>query len=328
MPQLDDPDVGVVDAVDDRLVVVDDDDVGAGEQPRQADPIGEAPPLGDAGLEQRQQLVLAVQAALDHLVVHDLEVAAELRARVGAEQDPPAVAARDRPKQPEQHAEQADAEDPEGAQDPVQPASARPCRPARSPGSERVTCSDIEPSPGSTDGTARNSPRSSVKAPASRAGSTDSGSAMTTGSPRRQRCRYGRGAIGPAPGDLAGALHHVEAQSDVVALAGRVGRGHLQQPGPVGRGILVAEPVRRRVRGGGAGRGAVPGPRRTSLDHPLHTLPRERQQVDARHVEAGVLSGRMRQWPFLSAGDDTRRRPRRPPTATGRATAGTTGARP
>ena len=205
VPQLDDPDVGVVDAVDDRLVVVDDDDVGAGEQPRQADPIGEAPPLGTLDLNSVSSSYSRSEPALDHLVVHDLEVAAELRARVGAEQDPPAVPARDRPKEPEQRAEQADAELPEGAEDPVQ-RRWRDRDGRRASSTERVTCSDIEPSPGSTDGTARNSPRSSVKAPASRAGSTDPGSAMTTGvaAPsavplRTRRHRPGARGIWPGP---------------------------------------------------------------------------------------------------------------------------------
>ena len=116
VPELDDPDVRVVDPVDDRLVVVDDDDVGAGEQPRQAHAIEESATLGDAGLEERQELVLAVQPPLDHPVMDDLEVAPEIRARVGAEQDPPAGPAGGRPEDPEQHAEQAQAQDPQWAQ--------------------------------------------------------------------------------------------------------------------------------------------------------------------------------------------------------------------
>ena len=131
VPQLDDPDVGVVHPVDHRLVVVDHDDVGTREQPRQADAVEQAPALGDARLEQGEQLVLPVQAPFDHPVVDDLEVAAELGARIGAEQDPPAVPPRDRPKDPERRPEQAEAQDPQRARNGASATAGGRARPGR-----------------------------------------------------------------------------------------------------------------------------------------------------------------------------------------------------
>ena len=177
--------------------------------------------------------------------------------------------------------------------------------------SATLTSSDIEPSVGSTDGMARNSPRiEEERAPVPHR--IDRMRIRDDDRDRRIVAVRAQSDQAPAAGrqrHLARALHDVEPQPDVVALAGPPRRGHLERPGSVGLAVLVAKSERHRVgRGGDARRGRV-GAGRTSLDDPLHALPRERQLIDARHVEAGVLSGRMRQWPFLSAGDDTRRRP-------------------
>ena len=191
-------------------------------------------------------------------------------------------------------------------------------------GSSSETSSEIEPSSGSIDGTARNSPRPpSEKLPLSRAGSTRSGSVTTTGS--APSCRRGTRAADEPPatgceGHLAGTLHDVEAQPKVVALERAARRRHLERRASVPHVGLVPKAERHRVAIGRRHRGGVRAVgRRASLDDPLHPFPGEREEVDARRVEAGVLSGRMRQWPFLSAGDDTRRRPHRPPATSVRA---------
>ena len=108
VPQLDDRDVGVVDPVDHRLEVVDHDRVHAREPPRQPQAVADRAAGDDPGLEQREQLELLVQAALHHPVVDELEVAAEVRARVRAEQDPPAVAPGEDPQHPEQERKRGD----------------------------------------------------------------------------------------------------------------------------------------------------------------------------------------------------------------------------
>ena len=92
MPQLDDPHPPIgLELVDDGLVVVDDDDVRAREQERQPQAIAQAAAVRDARPEEREQLVLAVEASRDHPVVDELQVARELGPRVGGEEDPPAV---------------------------------------------------------------------------------------------------------------------------------------------------------------------------------------------------------------------------------------------
>ena len=123
VPQLDDPRPPVADPVDDRLVVVDQDHVGPCQQPRQAEPVAHRATVGDARLEDAQELVVAVQAAVHHPVVDLLEVAAELGPRVGAEEDAPPVAPGDQPGEAVQDLE---AGSPQAADDPVADAEQRP----------------------------------------------------------------------------------------------------------------------------------------------------------------------------------------------------------
>ena len=323
VPQLDDPDVGVVDAVDDRLVVVDDDDVGAGEQPRQAHAIEEASALGDAGLEERQEFVLAVQPSFDHPVVDDLEVAPELRARVGAEQDPPAGPAGGRSEDPEQHAEQAQAQDLEWPQEaPQRRGGGR----GQLRGVLRILQRDVERDRTVVRIDRRHRPELAAATEREAAAVTCRIDPLGVGHHDRDGGRAHRARAADEPPSarcqrhLAGPLHDVEAQPKVVALERAAGRRHLERRASVPPVRLVPKAERHRVATGRRDRGGVRiDGRRASLDDPLHPFPGEREEVDARRVEAGVLSGRMRQWPFLSAGDDTRRRPHRPPTTSVRA---------
>ncbi len=93
MPELDDAHVGVrIELVDHGLVVVEQDHVGASQEPRQPHAVGHAAAGAHARLEDGAQLVPTVQAPLDHPVMHELEVPAQLGPRVGSEHDQALVA--------------------------------------------------------------------------------------------------------------------------------------------------------------------------------------------------------------------------------------------
>ena len=80
VPQLDDPDRrSELDPVQRRIGVVDEDDLGPGQRAGQPHPTEQPALLAGSRLEHRDQVVVAVEAALDHPVVDGLQVARHLR---------------------------------------------------------------------------------------------------------------------------------------------------------------------------------------------------------------------------------------------------------
>ena len=222
MPQLDDPDIGVAHPVDDGLEVVDDDDVDPGEQPREPEPVPEPAPSRDALLEQRQELVVAVDAPLHHAVVDHLQVPAKLRPRVGAEQDPAAGATGERPECEEQDLEQAPLGPPEPHDRWPGQAPGQGPRIRDGAGAGRRSKLDVERQRAGSGIDARRGHEFRAADGEHRGGD---GRVDRPGADDRDGSAFrmgGRGRDEPPAArlqrDLARPLHHVEAQDDVVSV--------------------------------------------------------------------------------------------------------------
>ena len=283
VPQLDDRHVRVVDAVDHRLEVVDHDRVHAGDEPRQPQPVRDRSPRGDARAEQRQQLELPVQAPLDHPVVDELLVAAQLGPRVRAEQDPPPVPAGKQPHRPEQQLEQEDprgrdrAPDPPGLRDGARDRLLVELLDRRIDARRRSrTSRPRRPTP----------PRRTSRCSATLNEAGRRGPAVQRGSSETQPLR--RAVAGGRRDELPAArpqraspaaLHHVEPED------------RPRRPRPPSRSPGRWRPT---ARGGVAvGRRRTPVGRADAEQH-LDPAPAEREQLDVRDARAGPAGGRLR----------------------------------